>query len=269
MHRTMSFAALSALVVLAAINNNAQAAPYALQIDPSQSTLNLFVTTLLGIRTGDVNTNFTSGLPVAGGPATTGAAGDVQDGAPSFAPGTLTDNGNGFNLVNASMTIPLEFLGSLSVGATGIGGTISLSGPLNGINPIGGDPGSNEYDLTGQSLTLNAGSLTYGGSGLIASQISPGGIDFGADSESFAFAPGAKALVNLGSPQPFNSAMTLTVPVSLSTSIITLPIQIDAILTGTLVFTGLRVAEPGTFVLLAMGMVGMVPVVRRRMQRQA
>ena len=270
MHRTLSSTTvLAALILLTLSVQNAHALPYTLRVDSAQSSVALEIQALLNNASGSTSTNASSGLPPVGGPYTTGAGGNLEDGAPTFAPGDLTVAGGGFNLATASLTIPLGFIGSLNAGIQNVGASIGPIGPVTGSAPVGGDPGMNTYDVGGLAITLNSGFLTYSGTGLVAGLIGTQGIDFSVNNANLVLPPGTLATMKMASPTPFNNALTLSVPLALSTIVTSLPIRVDAFLTGTLVLTGVRVAEPGTVALMAIGLVGLVPVVRKRLKKAA
>lgn len=229
--------------------------PFSLEIDSSVSKLTLTVSALGGAATGAVTTTLSSAAN-----ASDGLDGeiDLADAANNI-PGAGSTNTGGATLTNEKLTISLGFLGGVDAGLVDVHAAIG-AGILNEIGPqIAGNPGSNTYDIGGTQLTLDAGAITYSGTGPVGGTLGSGSID---PPIGFALPAGTKAIVQMG-PGPNSRNMTLTIPVNVQTTVTTDPIAIDASLVGQIVFTGVRVPEPGTIALLVIGMIGLVPVARR------
>jgi hypothetical protein len=86
--------------------------------------------------------------------------------------------------------------------------------------------------------------------------------------------PGSIGKIDLGAGPPNNQLVTLTIPLNVTVPIYeygnsSLGATLSALLTGNLVLTGISVPEPSSVVLFGIGVVGAIPVIRRRLRRRA
>jgi hypothetical protein len=233
-----------------------------LTVDSSQSTINLTIAAVGGAATGAVNTTVTGTI-----------AGDlvVNPVGPNFSPGDLTIQTTNINfdmtqvgLSNGSLSINLGFLGAVNAETFGVGATLDSNGPIT--PDVAGAPTST-YDPDGSTLTLNVGVITYKGSGAVGGLLGSGTFDFTNDptSVNIPSAPNSVSLTVSQNPGP--KSITLVIPLSVTTTVTTDPVDITANVTGVIVATGFLVPEPGTLVLLGIAAAGLVPVIRKRFRK--
>lgn len=225
-----------------AVSGVASAKPIAWNIDESLSFLTLKLTTLSGAVTGQVTVSMS------------GSGTADQDNAD-----VLSLLGGNALLSDATLDLSLGFLGNIAAGLQSVG--VGL--PTGVFNPVG-----NTYDLGGGALNLNSGIITYSGSGPVGGLLGTGSFDFNTDPISFPIPNGlAIATLTEGVGPPNATPVTLDIPLNVSTIVTTDPIQVDAALTARIVLTGVRIPEPGTMALMGLGLIGIIPVVRRRLAR--
>lgn len=131
----------------------------------------------------------------------------------------------------------------------GVKMTFTAGGPYDNLTD--GNPG--DLDLAGQAAGITAGKILTG----------IGDIDFNTDPVDFTL-PSTKAILNeTGGPSSYD--VTLTIPVSVASTIDADGLLVDALITGTLVFTGTKaIPEPGSVALLGLGLVGIaIPAIKR------
>jgi len=233
-----------------------------LTVDSSQSTINLTLAAIGGAATGAVNTTVSGTI-----------AGDlvVNPVGPNFSPGDLSIQTINVNLdvtqvglTNGSLSISLGFLGSVDAQTFGVGATLDSNGA---ITPgVAGVPTST-YDPNGSTLTLNVGVITYKGSGGVGGLLGSGTFDFTSSPTSVGIpsAPNSVSLTVSQNPGP--KSITLIIPLSVTTTVVTDPVDVTANVAGVIVATGFLVPEPGTLVLLGIAAAGLVPVIRKRFRK--
>lgn len=240
----LTFAAFLALI---AVSGVASAKPIAWSIDQNLSFLSLKLTTLSGAVTGEAKATLSGN-----------AAADL-DGS-----GILSLLSGSALLSDEQLNLSLGFLGNVAAGLQSVAAGL----PTGVVNPTGSTATTYTYDLGGTTLFLNGGVITYSGSGPVGALLGSGSFDFNTDPLSFPIPNGvAIATLTLGPGSPNNTPVTLDIPLNVSTIVTTDPIQIDAALNARIVLTGVRIPEPGTMVLMGLGLIGLVPVVRRKLAR--
>lgn len=233
---------VAAFVAILAVSGVASAKPIAWQIDSNLSFLSLKLTTLSGAVTGEAKATMTGG----------GTA-DLDNA------NVLSLLGGNAALSDEQLNLSLGFLGNVAAGLQSLG--VGL--PTGVFNPVG-----NTYDLGGGALIINSGMITYSGSGPVGTLLGTGAFNFNTDPLVFAIPNGiAIASLTVGAGPPNATPVTLDIPLNISTIVTTDPIQIDAALTARIVLTGVRIPEPGTMALMGLGLIGIIPVIRRKLAR--
>lgn len=207
-------------------------------------------------------------------PATTGYLGKVAiAGSGPGTPGTLENFGGGFNFTDISKTLNgPNILGGGSV-------TLDLKAPHVDIIPggpyaaIAPAVGVSTYDLSGLLLDISGGSFSYSSTGYL-SFLGSDTINFLPNFAKVALPPGSIGKLELGAGPPNNQLATLTIPLTMTVPLhevgnTFLGASINALICGELVLTGISVPEPSSIVLFGVGIVGAIPVLRRRMRRRA
>jgi len=260
MKKTPLWAIVATLTLL---GSTANAAPFLLTVDSSQSTIALTIAAIGGAATGAVNTTVSGTI-----------AGDLLalPIGPNFQPDALTIQTTGIlgatqiGLTNGSLSVSLGFLGSIEAETFGVGATLDSQGALPPSTP--GIPTS-LYDPNGTVLTLNIGHITYKGAGAVGGLLGSGTFDFVADPTSVVV-PSAPDTVGITIAQNAGpKGVTLIIPLNVTTTVVTDPVDVTANVTGFIVATGFMVPEPGTVMLLAIGVIGLVPVIRKRFAKSA
>ncbi|MBX9788062.1 MAG: PEP-CTERM sorting domain-containing protein [Pirellulales bacterium] len=209
-------------------------------------------------------------------PATTGYLGKVGiAGSLPGTPGTLENFGGGFNFTDISKTlngpvIPFVGGGSVTLDLKAPHVDIVPGGPYPAISPV---VGSADYDFSGLELDLSGGTFSYSSAGYL-SFLGSDTINFLPNLFSVNLPPGSIGKIALGPGPPENQLVTLTIPLAMTVPLYdvgnsTLGATLNAIVAGELVLTGISVPEPGSIVLLGLGIVGAIPVLRRHWRRRA
>ena len=253
-----------------AVDSNLSSFSAKLQIDASVFTIPAsFSTPSIGATLSGAAPGFAT-IP----PATTGYLGKVAiAGAGPGTPGTLENYGGGFDFSNISDTIngPNIFGGgSVSFKLTTPHVDIVPGGPYPAIAPI---VGTADYDFSGLGLDLSGGTFSYSSTGYL-SFLGSDTINFLPNLYSVNLPPGSIGKIQLGAGPPNNQLVTLTIPLNMTVPIFDhgddfLGATLNAVFSGNLVLTGISVPEPSSVVLLGIGIVGAIPVIRRRRQRRA
>lgn len=155
-----------------------------------------------------------------------------------------------------------------TVDAESLGLRLHISGPPIFASTMVGVIST--FDLGGTDVAIDDGEFSYEGSGPVGGQVGQGTFDFDANPLSFVLPPGStiETIEDFISSPVFTS-ITVEVPLALSHAIATDPIPLDFGIAGTLLLTGrFWWPEPGTWLLLAMGMAGLIPLIRRRLNKQ-
>lgn len=207
-------------------------------------------------------------------PAKTGYLGKVAiAGSLPGTPGTLGNSGGGFDFTNISQTIngPNIFGGgSVTLKLTAPHVDIVPGGPYPAISPI---VGTADYDFSGLKLDVSGGSFSYSSTGYL-SFLGSNTVNFLPNLFSVNLPSGSIGKIQLGAGPPNNQLVTLTIPLAMTVPLFDigdtfLGASLNAVFAGNLVLTGISVPEPSSVVLLGVGIVGAIPVLRRRLRRLA
>jgi hypothetical protein len=175
---------------------------------------------------------------------------DIEQTGTAPPPLSMSNIEGGFDVIDFSTAG-----GVISLDFVGVEFTIGPSAgpfPTDGNNPA-------LVDLEGLDLAIPQGEVQLSGSPVY---------DFGAAPLLFAIAPGVfGTLTETGGPVTYN--VTLEIPINFAGSA---PVEgigtLDYVLDGVLIFEGTKtVPEPGTLALVAIGLVALVPLVRRARAR--
>lgn len=263
-----ALAAVSALGLGASVAN---AKPVHLSVNSSLSTIKLTISAVGGGLTAAATATVADDLPPAEAPYSTpftttyplAGFGNNSGGldAELVCIGTTPDAfqiaAGEVDLSDVALSLNLGFLGAVDAGGTGLGASLSSGIVL----PTSAMPGMGTYDLGGAVLSLDQGMITYNGTGPLGGALGSGSFNFeGADAVDFPLPSGTLATVKTD----VGGGVTVTIPINVTTTVLTDPIDVTAILNGQIVLTGIKVPEPGTLVLIGMGAVAMIPVIRRR-----
>ena len=170
-----------------------------------------------------------------------------------------------------SLSLDLGQLGGLSATSSAL--HIGGSGPLAPFFMATGGPGLNPmswFDLEGTTLSVDDGLLTYEGTGALAGFVPPGTFDFAADPLNGVLPPGSSVKVIEEHIIPGQKAnVTLLMPFSFATTVLTTPTDVTVDISGWIVATGMKVVpEPASWLLIGLGMCSVMPMIRRRWQRR-
>jgi hypothetical protein len=207
----------------------------------------------------------------ATGSATMGVSGtadmtfDQDLTTPPQAIGVQLDDAD-FTLSDASLTVSLGFLGGVSAATFSL--HLGGEGPMVGATPIGG--GMSVADFGGTTLELDGGTVTYKGTGAIGGLLGSGTFDFSSAPLALVLPPGStvtisEALVGVGT-----TAVTVDIPLAFMDTITTDPVDVAVDLSGLITLTGLKIfiiPEPATWVMIGLGLVGIIPLVRRKLRK--
>jgi hypothetical protein len=284
-----SYRILTAAVALVALSltvTSTQAGPINLGVDSNLSSFSIELQFAAAIPViGPISINTPSlGATLSGAapgfatipPATTGYLGKVAiAGAGPGTPGTLENYGGGFNFTDISKTLngpvlPIVGGGSVTLDLKAPHVDIVPGGPYPAIAPI---VGTADYDFSGLLLDLSGGTFSYSSTGYL-SFLGSDSINILPNFATVALPPGSIGKIQLGAGPPSNQLVTLTIPLAMTVPLYEvgdsiLGASINAIVAGNLVLTGISVPEPSSVVLLGLGMVGAIPVIRRRLRRRA
>lgn len=255
----LSSVAFAAMGLLAATQAKAVVVSTTLGIDPS-SSIDIVLDALGGSTTGGV---------------TLGASGTIDAtfdnvGLSALA---LSIDSAAIGLTDGTLTLPLGPLGSVIADTIGVGVGAS-SGALAPVSSVGG---VSIFDAGGTTLSLDTGIITYTATGYAGTLLPPGTFDFGASPLSVAVAGGNTVKVVEAPKDATSNFVTLVIPISVSQSIITSPVDVNATLTALIIATGMKltdnggpiVPEPASWMLIGLGMMSVVPMVRRRFRKRA
>ncbi len=176
---------------------------------------------------------------------------------------SLTIDSASLALSDVMVDIDLGFLGSVQGELVGV--NLSTVGVPHAQLPFSG--GANSFfDLGGDTISIDSGLLTYEGVGGIAGALGSGTFDLASNPVAFELPSGATIRLVETALSPNSNGVTLIVPIAIpQTTLATDPVNVSASLTALLVATGIKVIpEPGSFILLALGLIGFVAVVRQR-----
>lgn len=276
------FGALTALsAVLSAVP--ARASLLTLGVDSADSSVSISLQAAASVlgQTFSINSPAINATPSGAAPApntippaTTGFLGQVLiSGSGPGTPGQLTNQGGGFDLSNNSTTINgptiLGQNGSVTLGL--IAPHINIGATGFGL-PLASAPGTGTYDASGLPLTVNGGTFSYSSTGYL-NFIGSGSINFLSNLVTLNLPAGAHAQLTLGAGPPNAEPVTLTIPLAMTVPLFAtgnslLGASLNAIVGGTLVLTGVvNVPEPGSIILLMIGVVAAVPFVLKRIRR--
>lgn len=162
-------------------------------------------------------------------------------------------------------------LGSLMAAAQGV--HLGGSGPLASFFQATGGPGLTPmswFDLAGTTLAADDGVITYEGTGGAGALFPPGTFDFAADPAQFVLPAGSSVKVIEDPIVPGQKAnVTLLLPFSVATLLTTDAGGINATISGMIVATGMKIIpEPASWLLIGLGLTGIIPLVRRRFCRR-
>jgi hypothetical protein len=281
------FFAASAVTLILAAATSIQAGPLNLAVDSDLSSFSAQLQIAasipfvgpVAIDSPSLNATLSGAAPgfATIPPATTGYLGKVAiagslPGTPGT-PGTLENFGGGFDFTNISQTIngPNIFGGgSVTLKLTAPHVNLVPGGPYPAISPV---VGTADYDFSGLQLDGSGGTFSYSSTGYL-SFLGSDTINILPNLFSVNLPPGSIGKIQLGAGPPNNQLVTLTIPLAMTVPLYDvgdtfLGATLNAVFAGELVLTGISVPEPSSVVLLGLGIVGAIPVLRRRMQRRA
>jgi len=187
---------------------------------------------------------------------------DLQTGVATEALSLTINDGSEINLSDGALALDLGLFGSLEAQTVGLG-VSALGGPFT--PPVSSGGGSTIFDIGGTTLSLDQGFITYEGAGFVATLLDPGTFNFVTDPLSVDVPSPATVEILEEQVNNMKNNVTLLIPISVSQSVITQPVDVNATLTALIVATGMKIIpEPTTFVLLGIGVAGFIAVARRR-----
>ena len=215
------------------------------------SNLDLTLNALAGSTTGGVNVGVS------------GMASLTVDNVGVDALALTVDSGS-LALGNGTLGLGLGPLGGVLAELVDIGVSMQ-SGPLVHVSSAGG---VNIFDAVGTTLSLDSGMITYEATGYAGTLLPPGTFNFANDPLSLVVGPGSTIKLLEEVKDATSNNVSLVIPISISQSITTSPVDINAVLNVLIVATGIKVIpEPSAIVLLGIGVAGFFAVIRRHRRR--
>jgi len=171
-------------------------------------------------------------------------------------------------LTDGSLSLDLGVIGTVDADTFGL----EVGGSSGALTPLGG----NVFDAGGTTLALDGGFITYEGGGFLAGLLPPGTFDFDTDPIALEIGVGLASITLLEEAKDaFSNNVTLVIPVSIAQSVITDPVDVDASITSVILATGMKltdnggpvIPEPSSWLLIGLGLMSVVPMIRRRLRR--
>jgi len=121
------------------------------------------------------------------------------------------------------------------------------------------------FDLAGDTISIDSGLLTYIGTGAAGGALGSGTFDLAAEPISVPLPQGSTIQIIEEAVSATKNNVTVIVPVEIpSTTLVTDPVDVSASLSALILATGMKIIpEPGTLVLLSVGVIGLLVVIRR------
>lgn len=213
-------------------------------------------------------------------PAQTGFLGNLAiAGSGPGTPGALLSEGGGFYAFQASLPIHGPTIPNVGPGSV----TLSLMAPLFSLpaggtfNPLSSSPGSATYDFSNLPIKIAGGTFGWASTGYLGF-LGNGSQNFFTNLASATLPSGTHGTLTLGIGPATHQPVTLSIPMSMDVPLFhfgnsLLGATVDAVITGTLVLNGYIantvIPEPGSIILLGIGLVAGLPLTLRRLRRRA